>query len=108
MLRRFLAARAVLPQGPLNRSEERFFIHRLGEKVGGSSLHRSHSGWDVASPGKKNHRNRCLCRNQPLDFQAAQSWHFEIQNQAGARVSAAKIKEVLSRGEEPHTFAISP
>jgi hypothetical protein len=34
--------------------------------------------------------------------------HLEIENEAGARVSAGKMKEVLSRREELHAFAVCP
>src|SRR5580700_4505312 len=100
MLRRLLAARPILSQGPLHGTEELFFVNRLGKKINRPALHRSHRRRDVPSPGEKDHGNRSLLRNQFLHFQPAQSRHLEIENEAGARVSAATLEELPSTREE--------
>ena len=59
-----------------------------------------------AFPGKKDHRNRLICRNQRLDFQAVNPGILRSENQA-AEESRRTIKEVLFLREDPHAFAMS-
>lgn len=86
--------------------EQHLIVDRLGEEIGGATLHRLDAGGDVAAPGEKHHRQiRRTLLQQLLQLQPVQPRHRQIQHQAGDLAVLQAIQALRCRLESLRRMA---
>ena len=96
----FLAALPIALERVLHGVEQRLIVERLGEDVERAGLHRPDGERDVGVRGQEDHREIVAAAGEsPLQVQAAQPGHADIEQQATGAFGIDGLEEVLGHGE---------